>query len=1110
MPREPEVDTFGVQSLDSNTAELLGRVNASGNPTQFRVEYDVASSAWCQSGGFAGEPASRTTATPLAEAHTTYQIVSVELHDLTTGTAYCARLAATNKVGSDFGATVRFTAGAPAVQTLVGESTGPTTGNVAGGVNSVGRASTYWARYGPISSEWCQSGGASGSPLDVTTPQSIPAGDETTQRVTVGLSGLTPETGYCAQLVASNDAGTGTGDQVTLTTDIAPPNLCSATWGGGEGNWTDPNWTFQAPATDANADGYPDADDTVCIVTGGVTLSGAETVANLRVTGTARLDIEGGLTLDDPGTVAADDGAATVMSGGTIQLTSTVPANSQLVGGSLTNSGVVSALTGAGGTRTLRFASIVNAGGATLESNTTTDIQTPAFTNSGKVEANGSLATGRHTTLATAAHSLNQNAGTIGGTGTLLLGNGTYHHNGGDVNATVLSAAVESLDLDGSGSATVNGTGAANTLTSDVAAGKTVKVQGGDRAAMLSLAADVTNAGTIELGNVAAGDNGSATLDLGTRTLANSGTLRSSATGPGAGDRAVAGSGRIANAPAGTLDLDYAIALASHVTNAGTVDVADGVTARVSNGDFVQTAGTTALEGELQLPAGKLDLKGGTLAGGGRVGGPLQNGGGTVSPGGAAPAQLDVTGGYTQGANGTLRIDVDSATPGTGYDTLAAGGAVTLGGALVVDSTGFTPSDGDELTFVTSAGALSGSFATEDGMSVGGGRGYATVYAAAAPGSAKLIVVEHHALTVSIDGSGAGAVTSQPAGIACGTACTREYAKGTTVTLTATPADGSRFGGWTGAGTEGCTGVTCQVAMTQARGVTATFARERALSVTRTGNGAGTVSGGGIDCGSDCFESHLQGATVTLTATAAPGSQFSGWSGDCSGTATCQFVMSRSRSVTAVFTKIDAGTPQPQPTPSNPNPNPTPTPAPGDGTPGTPDQQSDPEPTKPGGADSGDNTLDATGASETICGLLGNDVINAMGGDDTVFGDLCGVKAKLAGAQASAGGDDTLNGGTGNDTLYGAGGNDKLRGEDGNDRLFGGSGKDTLDGGRGNDRLTGGADANRYSGGAGDDTISARNGKVDTIDCGAGRKDSATVDRRDRVKGCEKVKRARK
>jgi len=44
-------------------------------------------------------------------------------------------------------------------------------------------------------------------------------------------------------------------------------------------------------------------------------------------------------------------------------------------------------------------------------------------------------------------------------------------------------------------------------------------------------------------------------------------------------------------------------------------------------------------------------------------------------------------------------------------------------------------------------------------------------------------------------------------------------------------------------------------------------------------------------------------------------------------------------------------------------------------------------------------------------------------------------------------------------------------------------------------------------GGAGNDNVSARNGKKETIDCGRGKRDRATVDRADVTRGCEKVQR---
>lgn len=158
--------------------------------------------------------------------------------------------------------------------------------------------------------------------------------------------------------------------------------------------------------------------------------------------------------------------------------------------------------------------------------------------------------------------------------------------------------------------------------------------------------------------------------------------------------------------------------------------------------------------------------------------------------------------------------------------------------------------------------------------------------------------------------------------------------------------------------------------------------------------------------------------------------------------------------------------------------------------------------TNPAGATNGDDVLQGDALANKICGLLGNDTINGGPGDDTLFGDACDLKAKTVfGAQAAAGGNDKLNGNDGNDTLFGGPGNDSLKGGKGKDKVFGG---------RGNDKLTGGAGVNRYKGGAGKDTINAKNGKRETVNCGAGRRDKATVDRRDKVRGCEKVKRARR
>jgi hypothetical protein len=64
-------------------------------------------------------------------------------------------------------------------------------------------------------------------------------------------------------------------------------------------------------------------------------------------------------------------------------------------------------------------------------------------------------------------------------------------------------------------------------------------------------------------------------------------------------------------------------------------------------------------------------------------------------------------------------------------------------------------------------------------------------------------------VSVQKAGSGAGTVTSSPPGINCGTACSMQFV--TDVTLTAAPATGSTFVGWSMWGGRGCTGtaLTC-------------------------------------------------------------------------------------------------------------------------------------------------------------------------------------------------------------------------------------------------------------------------------------------------------------
>jgi Divergent InlB B-repeat domain len=73
---------------------------------------------------------------------------------------------------------------------------------------------------------------------------------------------------------------------------------------------------------------------------------------------------------------------------------------------------------------------------------------------------------------------------------------------------------------------------------------------------------------------------------------------------------------------------------------------------------------------------------------------------------------------------------------------------------------------------------------------------------------------------VSTTGTGAGIVSSAPAGIWCSTDCRQGYSAGAVVRLQAQPASGSAFTGWSGP----CTGTgQCDVTMSAARAVAAAF-----------------------------------------------------------------------------------------------------------------------------------------------------------------------------------------------------------------------------------------------------------------------------------------------
>ena len=143
----------------------------------------------------------------------------------------------------------------------------------------------------------------------------------------------------------------------------------------------------------------------------------------------------------------------------------------------------------------------------------------------------------------------------------------------------------------------------------------------------------------------------------------------------------------------------------------------------------------------------------------------------------------------------------------------------------------------------------------------------------------------------------------------------------------------------------------------------------------------------------------------------------------------------------------------------------------------------------------GNDSLTGTNRADVIVALAGDDTVNALGGRDLVYGGP---------------GNDTIDAGDGIDVVLGGEGNDTISGGKGPDLLRGRTGDDTVDGGDGRDVLFGGWGADTLRGGNGNDRLHAvaKDGMLDTLDCGAGDRDVAVVRAGEPVSliGCEIVR----
>jgi hypothetical protein len=274
----------------------------------------------------------------------------------------------------------------------------------------------------------------------------------------------------------------------------------------------------------------------------------------------------------------------------------------------------------------------------------------------------------------------------------------------------------------------------------------------------------------------------------------------------------------------------------------------------------------------------------------------MQQGGKLIGSGAAA-------GGAGQGQGAALSGDGSTALIGGSGDNSDAGAA------WVFTRSGTTwTQQGAKLVGSSAVGSAQQGYSVA--LSGDGGTALLGGFADNAHVGAAWVFVNPATLTVTEAGTGSGSVSSADAQIDCGATCSHTYTTGTTVTLSATAAAGSVFAGWTGGGCAG-TG-TCTITLSADTTVTATFTTAPpppppgtdTLTVVKAGTGTGTLTSGDgqIGCGATCSHAYTTGTMVTLSATAAAGSTFAGWTGGgCAGAGACTITLSADTTVTATF-----------------------------------------------------------------------------------------------------------------------------------------------------------------------------------------------------------------
>ena len=216
-PDPPDAATAPASAIAQTVATIAATVNGQGADTHYRFEYGTGPSY--------GQSTADTDAGPTSSDTS----VHADLTGLQPSTTYHYRIVADNATDSagnplpgqsTFGADGSFITlpPAPLVSTNVALNITSTTATAIGSVDPRGDDTTYHLKYGPTANYGQSTAVAD---LGSTSPGS--------RRLSVALTGLTPDTIYHYRFLATNEGGTTDGEDQTLTTyGVAPATATGA------------------------------------------------------------------------------------------------------------------------------------------------------------------------------------------------------------------------------------------------------------------------------------------------------------------------------------------------------------------------------------------------------------------------------------------------------------------------------------------------------------------------------------------------------------------------------------------------------------------------------------------------------------------------------------------------------------------------------------------------------------------------------------------------------------------------------------------------------------------------------------------------------------------